>query len=103
MQPEEMIRKLIEFNTVLGDGVRLAIMLYLRIKGRARFSELASVLGISPGRLAHHLEVLGRANYVIVDRMREDLRGRIVKITPDGAEALKSYLSSIASAMREFT
>lgn len=103
MQPEEGIRKLIEFNAVLGDGVRLAIMLYLRIKGRARFSELASVLGVSPGRLAHHLEVLERANYVVVDRMREDLRGRIVKITPDGAEALKGYLSSVASAMREFT
>lgn len=97
MQPEEEIRRIIELNTALGDGVRLAIMLYLRIKGKARFSELASGLGISPGRLAHHLSVLEGSGYIAVDRLREDLRGRIVRITPIGARALKDYLSSMVS------
>ena len=100
MQPEE-IRRIIEFNAALGDGVRLAIMLYLRIKGKARFNELASGLRISPGRLAHHLSVLEGSGYIAVDRMREDLRGRIVKITPLGVEALREYLSSMVSIARE--
>ncbi|MEM3371287.1 MAG: transcriptional regulator [Candidatus Korarchaeum sp.] len=101
MQPEEEIRRVIEFNEVLGDGVRLAIMLYLRIKGKVRFNELASGLGISSGRLAHHLGVLEGSGYIRVERLREDLRGRIIEITPEGVNALREYLSSMVSMARK--
>jgi len=40
MQPEENIKRIIE-EEVLGDNVRLAVMLYLSVRGKARFMEVA--------------------------------------------------------------
>jgi DNA-binding MarR family transcriptional regulator len=99
MQLEEEIKRIIELNKALGDGVRLAIMLYLQIKGKAGFTELASGLGISPGRLAHHLDILERLNYVVVSRSWDDLRRRTIRPTSKGLDALKKYLSYIRALM----
>lgn len=95
MQPEEKIRRLIEEGEVLGDSVRLAVMLFLSVRGKARFMKVAEGLGLSPGRLAHHLKALEEKGYIMVDRPWEDLRTRVLTLTPDGINALRIFLSRL--------
>ncbi|HID05146.1 MAG TPA: ArsR family transcriptional regulator [Aigarchaeota archaeon] len=95
MQPEDRIREIIESEGILFDRHRLAIMLYLSIKGRARFKEISEGLGLSPGNLAHHLKMLEERNYVRVDKVWRDLRARVVSLTPEGVAALSSLLSRL--------
>jgi DNA-binding MarR family transcriptional regulator len=94
MQPEEKIKRIIE-EEVLGDNVRLAVMLYLSVRGKARFMEVAEGLGISPGRLAHHLKALEERGYMMVDKPWKDLRVRILALTPEGFKALRGFLSKL--------
>ncbi len=94
MQPEENIKRIIE-EEVLGDNVRLAVMLYLSVRGKARFMEVAEGLGISPGRLAHHLKVLEEKGYMMIDKPWKDLRLRILNLTPEGFKALRDFLSKL--------
>lgn len=95
MQPEEKIRKLIEESGILIDRHRLAIMLYLSLRGKARFKDIAEGLGLSAGNLAHHLRILEERSYVKVDKMWRDMRGRVISLTPEGYEALVSFLSKL--------
>lgn len=95
MQPEEKIRRIIEEGEVLGDSVRLAVMLFLSVRGRARFMEVAEGLGLSAGRLAHHLKALEEKGYMRVNRPWEDLRTRVLMLTPDGIHALRVFLSRL--------
>ncbi|MGQ9479753.1 MAG: ArsR/SmtB family transcription factor [Thermoproteota archaeon] len=92
MQPEERIRQIIEAGEVLGDSVRLAVTLYLSVRGKARFTEVAEGLDLSPGRLAHHLKTLEEAGYIRVQRPWEDLRTRVLILTPEGIHALRDFL-----------
>ncbi len=95
MQPEERIRHLLEKGSVLGDRYRLAIMLYLSLKGRARFKEIAEGLGISAGNLAHHLRVLEEKGYIKVDKTWEDMRARIISLTSEGVVSLADFLTAL--------
>ena len=70
-----------EFLTTLSQGplsspVRLTIMLTLVLKGHSTFSDLQSLLGLTPGNLGSHLEKLEREDYV--ERLR-CLRGAQVR------------------------
>jgi len=98
MQPEEKIRRIIEEGEVLGDSVKLAIMLFLSVRGKARFTEVAEGLGLSAGRLAHHLKALEEKDYIRVNRPWEDLRARILMLTPNGINALRRFLSRLREA-----
>ncbi len=98
MQPEDRARRIIEKGKVLGDSVRLAIALYLSLKEKARFSEVAKGLGISAGRLAYHLRIMEEAGYVRVERVLEDLRGRELRLTPEGAKALMDFIRELRGA-----
>ncbi len=95
MQPEEKIRQLIEEGGVLIDRYRLAIMLYLSLRDKARFKDIADGLGLSAGNLAHHLKILEEKGYVKVDKIWKDLRGRVISLTPEGHAALVSFLSKL--------
>jgi len=101
MQPEERIRRIIEEGRVLGDSVRLAVMLYLSVRGKTRFMEIAKGLGLSPGRLAHHLKALEEKGYVKVNRPWEDLRTRVLALTPDGISALRIFLSRLREVQED--
>lgn len=98
MQPEERIKSIIEVGGVISDSVRLAVMLYLSVRGKARFKEVSEGLGLSTGRLAHHFKTLENAGYVKVDRPWEDLRARIISLTPEGVYALRGFLSKLREA-----
>jgi len=98
MQPEDSARRVLEKGRVLGDSVRLAIALYLSLKGKARFSEVARGLGISAGKLAYHLRIMEEAGYVEVERMLDDLRGRKLRLTPEGARALMDFIRELLRA-----
>jgi len=101
MQPEDIARRVLEKGRILGDSVRLAIALYLSIKGKARFSEVARGLGISAGKLAHHLRMMEEAGYVKVERVLDDLRGRELRLTPEGARALMDFIGELLSSRAE--
>ena len=92
-----------EFLTTLSQGplsspVRLTIMLTLVLKGHSTFSDLQSLLGLTPGNLGSHLEKLEREGYV--ERLR-CLRGlRYVtcyRPTQQGSLALGRVLRSASS------
>ena len=95
MLPEEKIREFLESGDVLVDKYRLAIMLFLSLKRKARFKEIADGLQLSAGNLAHHLKILEERRYVKIDKPLSDLRTRIISITPDGYQALASFLAKL--------
>ena len=97
MRPEDRIRELIEEGGVLLDKHRLAIMLYLALKEKARFKEITEGLGISAGNLAHHLKILEEKNYIKIDKVWKDLRARIISITPEGRTSLNQLLSRLTT------
>ena len=101
MQPEERIRQIIEEGGVLIDRHRLAIMLYLSLRGKARFKDIANGLGISARNLAYHLSILEEKRYVRVDKTWKDLRARIVSITPEGRNTLATFLSKLMTGLQE--
>lgn len=98
MQPEEKIRRLLEAREALGDRVRLAVALYLSVRGKARFKEVSDGLGISSGNLAHHLRKLEEAGYVDIKKSLDDLRTRILSLTPTGICALAEFLFNLREA-----
>jgi DNA-binding MarR family transcriptional regulator len=93
MQPEEKLRHLLGTGGVLADRVRLAVALYLSLKREARFKEVAEGLDISPGNLAHHLKVMEDVGYVKVEKTWEDMRARVLSLTPDGINAVATFMS----------
>ncbi len=95
MQPEDRIRELLAEGEALVDKHRLAIMLYLTLRGKARFKEIAEGLSITSGNLAHHLKMLEERGYVKVEKEWKDLRARIITITPEGYKALAKFINAL--------
>ena len=76
----------------LGNPVRLAIALYLLPRQGAYFATIAEALGLSPGNLRHHLNVMQRhglieEKYVIDKRPR-----KLIALTMKGARELNRIL-----------
>ncbi len=106
---EDLIRQLM--NTLRDKGfrapARLAIMLYLLVKGKALFSDILVDLDLSPGNLWSHLrrleaEGLVKTTYIISDRPRV-----MVSITDKGIDsvldvvtALNKYIEYISKRLR---
>ena len=101
MQLEERIRRLLQAGAILGDRVRLAVMLYLSIRGVARFKEIAEGIGLSPGNLAHHLRALEEAGYVSIEKSWHDMRARNVRITERGTAALAEFLAALTDSTED--
>lgn len=78
----------------LGNPVRLAIALYLLPRRGAYFATIAKALGLSPGNLRHHLNVmlqhgLVEEKYVIEERPR-----KLVILTLKGARELNKIVNA---------
>ncbi len=78
---------------VLGNPIRLGIMIYLLPRGKALFSELVSVLDISPGNLDSHLRTLQKFGYIEIKKVIRDRPRTAVFITEKGATQLRNYLA----------
>ncbi len=85
---------------VLGNPVRLGIMLYLLPRGHALFQDLKSLLEISPGKLDGHLRALQDEGYVVVKKVLKDRPRTAVFLTSKGAEETKKYLRILKNAIK---
>ena len=86
-------------HEVLGNPVRLGIMLYLLSRGRAVFSEIQKVLDLTPGNLDSHLKTLEKAGMV---RIRKVIAGRprtAVEITEKGVDEVREYVDRLKDVL----
>ena len=89
-------------NHVLGNPIRLGIMLYLLPRGRALFKELLKVLEVTPGNLDSHLKALEKAGYVELYKVFADRPRTAVRITEKGAEETGKYLQALKKILSSF-
>jgi len=94
----EQLRELTK-NHVLGNPVRLGIMLYLLPRGKALFKELLQVLEVTPGNLDSHLRTLEKAGYVKLYKVFADRPRTAVRITEKGAEETGRYLKALKEVL----
>jgi len=85
------LRELVK-NHVLGNPIRLGIMLYLLPRERVLFKELQKALDVTPGNLDSHLKTLERAGYIKMKKVFADRPRTAVEITDKGAEETGKYL-----------
>ncbi len=96
----EELRELTK-NSVLGNPIRLGIMLYLLPREKALFRDILGVLEITPGNLDSHLKALERAGYVRIYKVFADRPRTAVRITEKGAEETGRYLRMLRSILRD--
>jgi len=82
-------------NHVLGNPIRLGIMLYLLPRGRALFKDLLMVLEITPGNLDSHLRTLRKEGYVEIKKVLADRPRTMVKITEKGVMETRKYVENM--------
>lgn len=80
-------------NSVLGNPVRLGIMLYLLPRGKALFINIQRVLNVTPGNLDSHLKSLQREGFVRIKKILADRPRTAVWITDLGAEKTRNYIN----------
>ncbi|WP_175059250.1 transcriptional regulator [Thermococcus sp. 2319x1] len=88
-------------NHVLGNPIRLAIMLYLLPRTRVLFKDLLRVLEITPGNLDSHLRVLEKAGYIKLKKVFSDRPRTAVEITKKGAQITGEYLKLLREILNE--
>jgi len=86
-------------NHVLGNPVRLGIMLFLLSRRRVLFRELQRVLEVTPGNLDSHLKTLEKAQYVKIRKIFADRPRTAVEITDKGAEETGRYLEVLKEVL----
>ncbi|NPA96682.1 MAG: helix-turn-helix transcriptional regulator [Crenarchaeota archaeon] len=86
----EELRELL--RSPLANPVRLAIALYLLPRRGAYFSSIARALGITPGNLRHHLNVLIRHGIVEEKHVFSERPRKLITLTSRGAEELSKVL-----------
>ena len=87
-------------HSVLGNSVRLGIMLYLLPRRRALFKDLQSVLELTPGNLDSHLKFLKRHGYVEIRKVIADRPRTAVRITDKGASETLKYIELLKEAFK---
>jgi DNA-binding MarR family transcriptional regulator len=88
-------------DPVLSERARLAIGLFLAVRGSARSKSLQDRLHLTSGNLAAHIKRMESVGYVRVDRTFEDMRARVVHITPSGLIAVRDFLAQLERSRRE--
>ncbi|NJE61802.1 transcriptional regulator [Thermococcus sp. 21S7] len=94
----EPLRELTK-NHVLGNPVRLGIMLYLLPRGRVLFRDLLKVLEVTPGNLDSHLKALEKAEYIEIYKVFADRPRTAVRITERGVKETGGYLRTLKEAL----
>ena len=87
----------------LSNAIRLGIMLYLLPRGKALFTDLQQVLGLTPGNLDSHIKTLERHGYVVLKKVIRDRPRTAVYITPEGARALRQYLKALREYIEDYS
>ncbi len=86
-------------HEVLGNPVRLGIMLYLLSRGRAVFSEIQKVLDLTPGNLDSHLKTLEKAGMVSIRKVIAGRPRTAVEITEKGVDEVREYVDRLKEVL----
>ncbi|WP_174591205.1 transcriptional regulator [Methanocella conradii] len=92
------LKKLME-NRLLGNPIRLAIMLYLLTRRRVLFKDLQNVLEITPGNLDSHLKSLEEYNYIKRGKILADRPRTAIEITENGVQELVRYMEMLKETL----
>ncbi|BAA30159.1 transcriptional regulator [Pyrococcus horikoshii] len=84
---------------ILGNPVRLGIMIFLLPRRKAPFSQIQKVLDLTPGNLDSHIRVLERNGLVKTYKVIADRPRTVVEITDFGMEEAKRFLSSLKAVI----
>jgi DNA-binding MarR family transcriptional regulator len=83
--------------------VRLGILGILSEAGRASFTYLRDALGVTDGNLSAHLQVLGDAGLVDVDKEFIDRKPRTwVRATRRGRETFKTEMATLSELVTRY-
>jgi DNA-binding MarR family transcriptional regulator len=95
-----------EIDNLIHEPARLGILVLLLSHSQLglQFNDIQNALGLSPGNLSSHAQKLAKAEYVMISKMFVELKPRTwLKITPKGAEALKSYAVNLEKVLETIT
>jgi DNA-binding MarR family transcriptional regulator len=89
------------FEDIVHQPNRLGILVVLHEAGRADFTYLKGVLGLTDGNLGRHLDALEQAGLVLLTKGFEGRRPRTwAQLSPAGRKALKAELRAMRSLLR---
>ncbi len=89
-------------DSLIHEPVRLKAMLTLLAEGEVSFSRLVKMVGTTEGNLSRHMRKLEDAGYVKVKKFFEGRRPKTTyKLTDKGKRALKEYVETIESIIKE--
>ncbi len=86
-------------NHVLGNPVRLGIMLYLLPRGKVLFIELQRVLDLTPGNLDSHLRTLEKNGYIKMKKIIHDRPRTAIFITSTGIVETRRYVHALRNLL----
>ncbi len=103
----EALRRIAELSKtdkILGSPTRLAIMILLYLRVKMKFTDLQSILGLTPGNLSSHLKKLESAGYIEIIKGFVELKpATIIKITREGAEAVRDFMRNLGEILEYLT
>lgn len=97
-----LTKNLINFNSILVDRVRLAIMASLTIKNEPiDFTTLLEDLELSKGNLSTHLSKLEEAGFILVTKAFVGKKPKTTyQYTEKGKQELEAYLTTIEALLK---
>jgi len=91
-----------DFDAVIHERVRLAIVAALASTPEMSFSELKAALAVTDGNLSAHTRALEDAGYVAVRKtFRERKPHTSLRLTPGGREAFTRYLEALRRVVEQ--
>lgn len=85
-----------DFDAVIHERVRLAIVAALAVTREMSFSELKGALALTDGNLSAHARALEDAGYVTLSKtFRERKPHTTLRLTPSGRDAFRRYLDAL--------
>lgn len=93
-------RDLTKIDQALHAPARIAILLFLLPRSKAKFSTIQNTLDLSPGNLSSHLKKLESSGYVDIEKLFVDNKPTtIIYLTTTGFKAVSEYAKLLSSAL----
>jgi len=90
------------FDNILHQPIRSKLIATLISNEELPFKALKEGLELTDGNLSSHLKKLELAQYIIIEKYFEGKRPKtIIKISPKGRDAFKSYIKQLKQFIQE--
>ena len=91
-----------DFDPVIHERVRLAIVSALAVAPELSFNELKATLDLSDGNLSAHATSLQRAGYIEIAKTFKGRRPHTtMRLTPVGQQAFRDYLETLRKIIQK--